>query len=190
MALTLTEKEHWKDRISRRIDQAIQSLCVANDPGFLDRLGQDARKQALQSLGLSELDKRVTEIKQQRKDLVREENHSYRQMLAALRRCDIREVEELDVARGAYSYLPSEVERATKLRQAIHEKELLGESPLGERLLQLREEKEELLDTVWLATSGKQIKELWEKVAELLSLKPTLLQAKALLIDPADGKPV
>ena len=193
MALTVTEKEHWKNRISRRIDQTMQSLTAANDPGFLDRLGKDARKRALESLGLSELYERVANTKQQRKDLIREENYTYREMIATVKRCDIREVEEMDGVEGVrlgYSCFPSAVERAIDLRQAVHEKELLDESSMGRRILQLREEKEELLDTVWLATSGKQIRELWQKVTELLVQEPTALQAKALLIDPADGDPV
>ena len=41
-----------------------------------------------------------------------------------------------------------------------------------------------LLDTVWLATSGQQIKELWKKVADLLSEEQTPLQKEALAIQP------
>ena len=41
-------------------------------------------------------------------------------------------------------------------------------------------ERENLLDTVWLATSGKQIKELWTKVAELLGDQPSPLAARSI----------
>lgn len=44
--------------------------------------------------------------------------------------------------------------------------------------------KEDLLDTVWLATSGAQIKELWSKVPELLGDPQTQLQHEALAIKP------
>ena len=50
----------------------------------------------------------------------------------------------------------------------------------------MREEKENLLDTVWLATCTKQIKELWEQVNVLLEIKPTALEEKALQIAPVE----
>ncbi|MCA9120721.1 MAG: hypothetical protein H6822_35915 [Planctomycetaceae bacterium] len=52
-----------------------------------------------------------------------------------------------------------------KRRQAVHEDELLAELERGQEIVRLRQEKEDLLDTVWFATSGAQIKELWSKVA-------------------------
>ena len=48
----------------------------------------------------------------------------------------------------------------------------------------MREEKDNLLDTVWLATSSSQIKELWEQANTLLAVKPTVLEQKALAISP------
>ena len=71
-------------------------------------------------------------------------------------------------------------------RQAVYEDELLVENETGQRILKLREEKDNLLDTVWLATSPKQIKELWSKVAELLGDDQTQLQRDALVIIPAE----
>ena len=64
------------------------------------------------------------------------------------------------------------------------EADILAESDLGRRVLSLREEKENLLDTVWLATSSSQIKELWEQVNTLLEITPTALEDKALKIAP------
>jgi hypothetical protein len=78
----------------------------------------------------------------------------------------------------------SEVGNAVKRRKAVHEDELLAESELGQEVLRLRQEKESLLDTVWLACSAKQIKELWSKVAELLDDEQTQLQRDALAIEP------
>ena len=79
-----------------------------------------------------------------------------------------------------------EVDNAVNRRQAVHEDELLAESEIGQRILKLREEKDNLLDTVWLATSPKQIKELWSKVADLLGDDQTQLQRDALAIVPTE----
>ena len=79
-----------------------------------------------------------------------------------------------------------EVSGAIERRQQVHEDELLGESELGQRILNLRREKEELIDVVWLATSPKEVKELWTKVTELLGDDQTQLQHDALTIDLVD----
>ncbi len=44
----------------------------------------------------------------------------------------------------------------------------MKETELGRKVLQLELEKEQLLDTIWLATSPKQVKELWTALGELL----------------------
>ena len=79
-----------------------------------------------------------------------------------------------------------EMQNAIGRRQAVYEDELLGQSPIGQRILQLRNEKENLLDTVWLATSPRQIKQLWSKVADLLGDQQTQLEREALAIAPLD----
>tara|TARA_R110002049_G_scaffold309101_2_gene516919 strand:- start:46152 stop:46349 length:198 start_codon:yes stop_codon:yes gene_type:complete len=56
--------------------------------------------------------------------------------------------------------------------------------PLGSEILRLRHEKEELLDTVCLATSSAQIKELWKRFADILKWEPPALQQKAMEIEP------
>jgi hypothetical protein len=64
------------------------------------------------------------------------------------------------------------------------EADILSESELGKQVLALRAEKDNLLDTVWLATSTSQVKELWEQVNSLLQVTPTQLEDKALKIRP------
>jgi hypothetical protein len=76
------------------------------------------------------------------------------------------------------------VEDAVDSRAKALEADILAESDLGRRVLSLREEKENLLDTVWLATSSTQIKQLWEQVNSLLEITPTALEDKALKISP------
>ena len=75
-----------------------------------------------------------------------------------------------------------EVDRAVARRQTVHEDDLLLQSELGRQIVRLRQEKDNLLDTVWLATSPASIKSLWEKVGELLDDQPSPLQREALAI--------
>ncbi len=181
MGLTIAEKEHWKSRITRKIDQAIEHLLATNnESGFLSRTQGEARKRAVQSLGLLDLETRYAEIKQQKEKLADEEKSVLKRMVAVIRKCP-----ESDV-QGYFHCVPSDVDKAIRIRQELHEKELLAEDELGRQILTFRNEKEELLDTVWLATSGKQIKELWHYMSELLGQAPTRLQADALRIEPSD----
>jgi hypothetical protein len=176
MALTVTEKEDWKERISRRIDQAIKSLCAAEDPGFIERVRQVARDRAIEALKLADFEKRVAEIARQ----------IYEELSSPAERGGIDEVFHMDALKSWLSFV---MERELKHRKEVYERNVLGETQLGRRVLQLREEKEELLDTVWDATSEQQIRELWQRVTELLSREPTPLQAQALQIEPTDRLP-
>ena len=174
--LTVTEKEHWKDRIGKRIEKKIEAVS-AEDPNLLDRVHREARERALASLGLSEMQQELDGVEQQKSALDKRERQIQRAMLAHVR----------GVLDDYHSYrYDHEVDNAVNRRQAVHEDELLAEGEIGQRILKLREEKDNLLDTVWLATSPKQIKELWSKVADLLGDDQTQLQRDALAIVPAE----
>ena len=178
--LTVTEKEHWKSRIARRIDKRIEAI-TAGDPNFFERIERDARQRALESLGLAEYQAELDQLQRQKETLEKREKRLHKTMLARIRGV---EPDDLD---DYYSYRhDSEVDNAVKRRKAVHEDELLAESELGQQVLKLRSEKESLLDTVWLAASAKQIKDLWHKVAELLGDEQTQLQRDALAIEPVN----
>ncbi len=175
--LTVTEKEHWKKRIARRIEKRIEAI-TAGDPNFFERIDRDARQRALESLGLAEYQTELDEIERQKETLEKGEKRLHKAMLAKIRGV---EPDDLD---DFFSYRrDSEVDNAVKRRKAVHEDELLAESELGQQVLRLRQEKDELQDVVWLASSPKQIKALWEKVAELLGDDQTQLQRDALAIE-------
>jgi hypothetical protein len=175
--LTVTEKQHWKDRIARRIDKRIEAIA-AQDPSLMERVKREARQRALDSLGLARHQAQLDEIEQQEEVLAKRKKQAQRAMLAQLRGVPPEDVDD-------YCYHhQSEVENAVTKRQAVHEDELLAEDERGQTILQLRQEKDDLLDTVWLATSGAQIKQLWAKVAELLGDDSTQLQRDALAIEP------
>ncbi len=65
--------------------------------------------------------------------------------------------------------------------------ELMKTDPLGQQISALESEQENLLDTVWLATSPIQIKELWGKMSEMLGQTPSKLQQDALALQPMNS---
>jgi hypothetical protein len=178
--LTVTEKEHWKDRIANRIDKKVEAV-LAEEPNLMDRIHRESRDQALISLGLAEMQRELDAAEQQRSALEKRRLQIERAMVAHVRGVPVEDIDDYHSYRHEH-----EVNNAITRRQTVHEDELLAGSEVGQRILVLREEKDNLLDTVWLATSSQQIKELWSKVAELLGDNQTQLQRDAQAIVPVE----
>ena len=174
--LTVAEKEHWKERLSKRIDRRIEAI-TAEDPQLLDRVHGEARQRALESLGLADNQRELDEIRKQKEKLDEREEVLKNQLLARVRGVHINEV-------GSTYGCDTEVNKAIRPRVEAHEAQILMSSDVGRRIVELRREKDNLLDTVWLASSSAQIKELWGKVAELLGDTATKLERDALAITP------
>ncbi|MEZ6131295.1 MAG: hypothetical protein R3C59_21680 [Planctomycetaceae bacterium] len=177
MSLTVKEKEHWKERIARRIDHAVEELQSNEDPGFYERIHTEADEEAWTTLGLKALRDEQRDNAKAQSELRKREQQIYREMYARVSGVPIEDV-------GQQYSTPIEVQRAIKRRRDVHVREFLSTTILGQRILQLQQEKEELLDTVWLATSPSQIKELWSRFSDLLNWQPPQLQKDALSIQP------
>lgn len=180
MTLTVTEKEHWKSRFARKIAQAIDLLVEREDPGYFERVRSDAREEAIRSLGIANLLEREAQLDQQEKQLRQERTEVHNRITAIVKKQPVPDYPSGFCHSGIW-------EAAIRKRQDVVEQRLMAESELGRKILRLRREEDELLDTVWLATSPKQIKSLWQGVAELLSAEPTPLQRQAMIAsEPTD----
>jgi hypothetical protein len=182
--LTVTEKNHWRDRIAARVGKAVERI-KAQHPALFDRVKRQAHAQALESLGLTDSYAELEAIKAEQAALARREKRAQRAMLATLRGVPIEEVADgYHMKYGIELPLPSEVAEAITRRQAAHTEQMLADDPVGQQIARLEAEKDNLLDTVWLAASPSQIKQLWTKVSELLGDEPTPLEREALAIAP------
>lgn len=178
MPLTVSEKQHWRDRIAKRIDKKITGITNRN-PGLFQRVTAAARTRAIATLGLTDLLAEQDRIDHDKKVLEARDSQVSRELLAQVRGVDVSTIDTY----GRYSSDP-EVTKAIKSRQAVHEDELLAEHDLGQEVIKLRLEKEHLLDTVFLATSPIQIRTLWQQVSDLLGDELSQLQKSALQIEP------
>ena len=179
MPITLTEKSHWKDRIGKRIDHRIETLVAKEDPVLLQRVKELSRDKAYESLGIQAQRQELHELEKQKADIDKREHRLEAEQLAVIKGTTVEE----ELNSSHYSY-DNTVNNAITARAKALESEILAESDIGKQVLALREEKDNLLDTVWLATSSSQIKELWEQANTLLDVKPTALEQKALAIKP------
>ena len=182
MGLTLGEKTHWRDRIAKRIDHRIETLVAKQDPALLQHVVEEARKKAYESLGIDAQRREFEDLEKQKAQMERRQRRLQAEQRSVINGTAV----EVELERGGYYGPPDhEIEEAVKARAKALEADILAESDLGKQVLALREEKDNLLDTVWLATSSSQIRELWEQVNALLEVTPTPLEEKALKIAPA-----
>jgi hypothetical protein len=182
--LTVTEKAHWRDRIAARIDRAVERVR-ASHPALFDRVRREAHAEALRSLGLAEPYAELEAAAAEEAALARCKRRAQRAMLAALRGTSPDEVQDnFSVRYGSGLPMPQEAAEAIARRRAAHRERLLAEDPVGREVARLGAEKEHLLDTVWLAASPAQVKQIWAKVSDLLGEEPTALEREALAIAP------
>ena len=147
MPLTNTEKQHWRDRIAKRIDKKIAGI-TALEPGLFTRIESQARTRAIESLGLVELLAEQEQVEQDMQKLKSRDEQLTRDVLSRLRGVEPATIDSYSVCRS-----DNEINSAIKARQVVHEETLLREHDLGRQISQLRLEKENLLDTVFLASS-------------------------------------
>jgi hypothetical protein len=179
--LTATAKTHWRDRITRAVER-----IRARHPALFDRIARDAHARALASLGLTDLYADLESIRAEELALARRRKQTQKAMLATLRSTPIDEVGDgFSVRYGSELGLPNEAADAIARRQSAHQEQLLADDPISREIGKLEAEKDALLDTVWLACSPAQIKQLWARVGELLGDEPTALEREALAIEPA-----
>jgi hypothetical protein len=183
--LTAAEKNHWRDRIGARIAKAVERI-KARHPALFDRIARQAHAHALASLGLADAHADLEAIRAEEVALARRKKQSQKAMIAALRSTPVEEVtDHFNVRYGSDLGLPNEVAEAITRRQSAHQEQLLADAPIGREIARLEAEKDSLLDTIWLAVSPTEIKQLWTRVGELLDDEPTTLEREALAIEPA-----
>ena len=171
--LTATEKEHWKTRIEHRINRAIESLQL-KDVALMPTIKAKADLQAHKFLGTDALHTRIEAIRKQIKALDEEQDRLDSEMYSIA-------LGKLDCTQSRYS-IKSDFWSMHRKSQERFEDELMKDSPIGREILKLREEKESLLDTVWLATSSTQIRDLWSRVSSVVGDDATPLQQQILAV--------
>ena len=182
MAITVKEKEHWKNRIAEKIKRRIEKLVATQQPSYLGEVECKAREGAFGILNLTDI---VAQQDKIREDIAKLKKQEDQLQLAAASCVTGKTIDELP--RTSEWQLKHMVDQAMEKAQRIAERDIMSRDELGRTILTLRDEQEELLDTIWLATSPTQIRELWKSVATLLGEKPTALQEVALKTEPVTG---
>ena len=167
MSVTTKERDYWNDRISTKIKEFSDQLVLRFEPQFRERIEKEAMQTVFKSLGL-EKQFRSLEANQRKQSEAKRE-------FEKLKTIHCQEESDLYIDIGKKMDLPDECFNFTfQLVNAVKAKikaivdltslELMNQHPLGQQLLELEAERQAVTDLMWLATSSKQIKELWFKL--------------------------
>lgn len=173
MAISISEKQHWKERIEKKIKQRIHAL-KSQSPALFTAAEVVARTTAIESLGIGDDLDQHEKLKSQIEDL---ENQKKVKSISILER-----LSGEPVMRGYYSDYEFQNSLDNLLKIHIQKKleAFLQASPLGREVAKLESEKENLMDTIWLATSSRQMSDMWTKVLKLLDEEGTDFQREIL----------
>lgn len=174
--ITVKEKEHWRERIQAKIDKAIDDLINNNDPGYRVRIENEAKAEALKLLGIAEMYERRSRLFENKTQVETEIGQVNSELDHAVRTNPLCNALK---NRSIYSIVDDSLAHYTRRIEA----KLMESDPIGARILALQNEKEALLDTIWLATTGSQIRNLWTDAMTLLEQTPSTLQKKTLAGD-------
>ena len=73
MSITVREKDHWKDRIGKRIEHRIETLVAKEDPTLLQRVKEQSRDKAYESLGIRSERQELEALEKQKADIEKRE---------------------------------------------------------------------------------------------------------------------
>jgi hypothetical protein len=187
--LTITEKEHWRTRIAKKIETAIEQLIETTEPGYLERVRATAESRVCEQFGIAELkvqrDACLERIERLKVEISRLEDECHTLLEAMLHKLSGKQGTPKKY--GVYLAGP-EFTRLMSEEQAKVSAQLMAEDELGRRILELQREEGEMLDTIWLATTSKQLQSLWITLTDTLNQPLTSFQRELLRIKPS-GKP-
>lgn len=183
MGLTVAEKEHWRERIASRLQKKIDRL-YDSDPQLTSQMAELPKRRALKSLGLASF---LDEIKKRKSDIEDLEREIESLQKDAVEQLTGDRPDHIYCGYGRTDLLPTDCDSSISKRVEVERVKMLESSEVGRQVLAIQEEQENLLDTVWLATSPKQIKELWDKLSSVVDEPLTPLQKQAQSIEPMDS---
>ena len=180
MPLTVKEKEHWKEQIEKRIDKAISLAFRSEGKEWKATILDRARNQAIKSLDLEKYVTQHTDWEAQLEKLRKDKSELIEKTAKRFK--------DNDIPAHRYTSGDDLIEKVIREEAKIFEEEILKETDTGRTILQLKREREELLDTVWLATSPVQIRDLWKDFTTFVCDKPTQMQKIAMTYVPSESE--
>jgi hypothetical protein len=171
MGMTVAEKEALQAILKQKIEDRIEGLEVEAAADFKE-MDENSRQKALVHLEIDEEFRSAMTIYER----IQEDKKRLDKLWAML-------AERLDLNRRAYR-LHEEVNGEVERKAKVFKRTMMAEHPVGQKILALEKEKKDMLSTIWLATSTKQVKELFTKLDGILGNQMTEFEKEVLAIEP------
>ena len=146
------DQEHQKERIVCRIDQQLAAIVAEQTNLTIDGV--------IESQGLTRPQAELDGAKLQQQIFRQREDQIRRQMLAHMRGVPVDTIKDWTCGHSP----DREIEKTFAPRRLVHE---LVELQYGQPILRFREEQESLLNVVWLAANGSELRTLWSTLPAL-----------------------
>ena len=169
MGITVTEKERWNDSISKRIDSKIKAIKEQHAP-IIKEIAARSGAQAVKNLGIKEDYEKLQKLEEEEKTAKKKAADLTEKIYAKIRPDD---------SSGSY-YIRNHLISAISDTSREIQSKLMLEHDFGKQIAGLEREKENMLDTIWLATSPRQATKLWQGVLLLLGDEITKFQKEVL----------
>lgn len=157
MALAITEKQHWKNRIETKLNQRISQLR-ASDPVLLKTINDDAKREVYAERDVADDFRRHKAIEEAKTKLEAEEE-------ALLEGLYVKVFDE--EPNSSVSLFT--IERQLKALAEDKAEQVFLEHELGQKIARLHDEKEKLTDSILLAVDTRHIIDIWDKVTYLVT---------------------
>ena len=179
--VTPAERKQLQWRLEKRFDNSIAELYASNPKKF-SKIRNDARKQAMQQLGIDKMYPKLEKLKKQQADLVKQIEQTKLQLL-----CQALHIKPASA--HYYEYQEDyRIETVIQTEADAQEKVLMNAFPTGAKIVQFQYEKEQLPIAILTATTTKGVSLLSEAVTKLLKDDQSILQLAAERIAIGHGR--
>jgi hypothetical protein len=177
MAVILRRKQDESGMIKTKRTTGIKTnfRTAQGGPEFKAQIEKRSRERVVERYGIQEVHSEREKLQQQ--------IDAFHERLENLDRTIVQMLRDQGVTKGSRPYFS--LENFLDSETLAIRREILQEFEIGRRIVQLQDEQEQLLDTVWLATSSVQIRNLWQDMMAILGESTTELQQQALSYTPA-----
>lgn len=192
MGLTVTEKEHFKDQLTSRVDQLISNIKGENATWERDLLSK-ATTLTEDRFVVVKLMHTLSELKSRRdnlNNLIEETKNALVLRIVGQQADDAPSDEYGRCSAGEhYQRYPRAVRPAMRAQVDYELSKLKEAHPIGQRIIWLQEMRRDYMDKLNMAGSHKQLQEVWAGVlAHLVEVEPGQRNSRNVRIRDADGQ--
>ena len=169
MAPSIDTKRCWSDRIESLFDQAIERLWFAEGKAMRRTILEQARELALEQLGIWEEYRQWNDMRREIERLKSEYDELEQQMWNTA-----------ETHAGPFEHHSRNIDSIVGWKAKIAEREILLKHEFGRNILRLKDERDNLFETILMAQTDEMMESVWIAIQAMLGDGLTPLQELVL----------